>query len=321
MGKPSVVRHQEVEQIIRSDPAQSLQAIANKIGVSRERVRQICNELKEIGRIEDRKDLKRAAIRQNKIAIQQSKAEVRKHRKQIWHRMMYVGHRLRLRYAAGLDRHGISLDYHMPGIEVICKFRGCTRSVDARGFCPLHYAKLRMTGALWVRRRSRRTCKEPDCRIPVYARDMCHNHYNSYIRKNPVGKGLKAHNTSGFRGVSWDKHNRRYVAFIHPHDGKQEYLGSFENKEMAARAYDTAARRYFGEKATLNFPDETIEVIKPPKRKADKASGVTGVCWEHRVNRWVVRITQHGKKIYVGRFIDMDQAIAARSAALNAHQP
>jgi hypothetical protein len=320
----SRIDRQEIAQLIQVNPLETLQSIADKLGCTRERVRQICNELKAVGAIEDRKLLKRAAIEQQKAVIQQeieAKAETRRHRRRIWRRMTYVGARLRLRHAAGLNRHGLSFGYHMPGTEVTCQFNGCNRSVDARGFCCLHYAKLRMTGALWVRRKSRRTCKENECRIPVYARDMCLNHYNRFIRNNPVGKSLKAHNTSGYRGVSWRKTDRCWAAYIYSPNKNQEYLGSFDSKEMAARAYDTAARRYFGDKAILNFPDDNIDVIKPPKKIAERRSGVPGVVWDGTKSRWNVRITRHGQRIYAGSFIDIEDAIAARKAAEHANQP
>ena len=37
-------------------------------------------------------------------------------------------------------------------------------------------------------------------------------------------------------------------------NGKNIHLGVYSNQEVAARAYDTAARGYFGEFALLNFP-------------------------------------------------------------------
>jgi len=58
-------------------------------------------------------------------------------------------------------------------------------------------------------------------------------------------------NTSGFKGVRLDRNKWRADIRI---DGKRKNLGRFVNPEAAAAAYDEAARKYFGEFATLNFP-------------------------------------------------------------------
>jgi hypothetical protein len=59
--------------------------------------------------------------------------------------------------------------------------------------------------------------------------------------------------TSGFKGVSWNAQCRKWSAFIYP-EGNSIYLGNFDNPEDAARAYDDAAIRHYGEFARLNFP-------------------------------------------------------------------
>ena len=59
---------------------------------------------------------------------------------------------------------------------------------------------------------------------------------------------------SGFKGVSYDRHGlrqKRYIARIGV-ERRSIYLGIYETAEEAARAYNTAAVKYFGEFAHLN---------------------------------------------------------------------
>jgi hypothetical protein len=64
----------------------------------------------------------------------------------------------------------------------------------------------------------------------------------------------------GYKGVSWNKNAGKWEAGICAGEikanGKRRriYLGLFENEKDSARAYDAAAREYYGEFAALNFP-------------------------------------------------------------------
>ena len=59
-------------------------------------------------------------------------------------------------------------------------------------------------------------------------------------------------NTTGYKGVCFDKHKGKFMAFIQP-NGRFKFLGYFSNPVDAAHAYDRAAVFYFGEYARLNF--------------------------------------------------------------------
>jgi hypothetical protein len=57
-------------------------------------------------------------------------------------------------------------------------------------------------------------------------------------------------NTSGYKGVYWNKLTRKWIANI-CRNGKMIYLGSFKTPEDASDAYNKAALEYFGEFANF----------------------------------------------------------------------
>jgi hypothetical protein len=62
---------------------------------------------------------------------------------------------------------------------------------------------------------------------------------------------MNKNNTSGYKGVCWVESNQKYRASIGV-NYETILLGHFNVKEDAARAYNEAALKYFGENAWLN---------------------------------------------------------------------
>ncbi|MHC4604433.1 MAG: AP2 domain-containing protein [Planctomycetota bacterium] len=84
--------------------------------------------------------------------------------------------------------------------------------------------------------------RSANLRAATFSQNMCHR------RKRSDAK------TSKYKGVSWKKMNRKWVARI-AFEKKEFHLGYFQNGIDAAKAYDRAALKYHAEFACLNFPD------------------------------------------------------------------
>lgn len=136
--------------------------------------------------------------------------------------------------------------------------------------------------------------------------------------QNGANRGPTRRNTSGYKGVTWSKKDSVWRAIIGANQ-ETENLGSFDTPEDAARAYDLAALRYFGEFARTNFPADTYSEATevrarhraPISRSGGSNSGYRGV---HRVPRktpYVASIMANGKNHHLGRFATAEEAARA----------
>lgn len=64
--------------------------------------------------------------------------------------------------------------------------------------------------------------------------------------QNMQNSKAKSRNTSGYKGVTWDKSKGKWQASIR-HNGKSKFLGRYDDPKEAFSAYCEAAKRYHGE--------------------------------------------------------------------------
>lgn len=95
-----------------------------------------------------------------------------------------------------------------------------------------------------------------DFEVDHVDRDNTNNHPSNLRLANHSQNKTNArtyrNNKQKLKGVSWHKQHRKYVATIQK-DKKRMHIGLFLCKIEAAKAYDAAARKLFGDFAKTNF--------------------------------------------------------------------
>ena len=73
---------------------------------------------------------------------------------------------------------------------------------------------------------------------------------------NNANRPLQRNNTSGYKGVTWDRRENRWAVQLQ-HGGVNHHLGYYDDLVTAARSYDAEALARFGEFALCNFSERT----------------------------------------------------------------
>jgi hypothetical protein len=136
-----------------------------------------------------------------------------------------------------------------------CTVDRCGRPARCRGYCDLHYQRLRKGHDLlaeprYQRRRAARICTVEACGKPHYALGYCQVHYRRWCKYgDPGGAGpvaLQRINRSGFTGVFWRADQGKRRAQV-GQGGKLFYAGCFATVAEAAAARAALAQQLEGE--------------------------------------------------------------------------
>lgn len=129
-------------------------------------------------------------------------------------------------------------------------------------------------------------------------------------------------NTTGYKGVSFDKARGKYIASIQVL-GTQIHLGRFSTAEEASKAYEEAASRYHGEFAYAHsassvpaVPSDGAVVVAT---RPTFSSRYRGVSWKKQRSTWVASIGVAGRQKHLGVFATEQDAARAYNAAAIEH--
>jgi HNH endonuclease/AP2 domain len=85
--------------------------------------------------------------------------------------------------------------------------------------------------------------------------------------QNQANTSMRADNISGFKGVSWSKGRRKWLAHIKKRS-KCKHLGFFDTSGSAALAYTIAAEKHFGEFGKPMLEDTCLGIFMDAWRDA-----------------------------------------------------
>ncbi len=157
----------------------------------------------------------------------------------------------------------------MPSITVISKKHGtheiffdeCDRSIVESHIWAIHKKRNKFYASTNIKKQSGKGIKHMHM-LFLNAPMIDHidgnglNNSRSNLRQcnmtqNAFNRGLNPNNTTGYKGVSFDKKAKKFEAAIQI-NGKKKFLGYRDNPVDAARLYNQAALNHIGEFAYLN---------------------------------------------------------------------
>lgn len=122
----------------------------------------------------------------------------------------------------------------------------------------------------------------------------------------------RKNNTSGYRGITWSKNEKRWLANVQV-GGKKVLFRLFDNLEDARKAVSEVRAYYMpaSHDAQKNLnPDIGRYIRKPDEPQSNnRTSGVRNVCWIKEKKMWQVQFRKDKKTVFQERFNNLEDAI------------
>jgi hypothetical protein len=128
------------------------------------------------------------------------------------------------------------------------------------------------------------------------------------------------------RGYYWHVqrvyHSRRCLLYasrsVKQSDGKQGCILMHRDIMKAPKEFDVDHADGNGlnnQRSNLRVCTRSQNLANQQLAKHNK-SGTKGVCWSKENNKWIAQLQLHGKRIYLGRFFDKNEAIKAHKEGM-----
>lgn len=216
----------------------------------------------------------------------------------------------------------------------ICSIDGCEKKHTARGYCPMHYSRLKRTGKTGGPGEITWTispCSVDGCEVKAHAKGYCANHYQLWHSNGDPLLKIKGNPAESFRkrtqrrgdcvewtgnvdsagyGIVWVDGRR---AFAHRWSYSHFIEPIPEGMFIDHMCHNTSCVK--PTHLRLATPKQNVE--NPSGLRRDNASGYRGVHWDKRAEKWVAEVWHLGKKLRVGSFVDIETANSAVVDARN----
>lgn len=151
--------------------------------------------------------------------------------------------------------------------------------------------------------------------------------------QNSMNRGMSSRNTTGYKGVTYHVHNKKYMASIRV-DSKNKFLGYYSTPEEAHIAYKEASEKYFDEYANsgnkpiveykreinIEIKDNSIILAEEEENvvvpHSNNSTGYKGIEYKKLINKYRVEISKNKDRHFVGHFSNIDEAVKALKRAI-----